>query len=149
MTQLLLQRRFLQALGLADEGQIFPDGLLQVQRRALRQIADASFGLGRLLEDVIAAHRHPSFRGGKAAGEDVHGGRFSRAVRPQQAVDDPLLNVEGEVRDGGVAAIAFGQPSYFDQSRSLPFCPAEPGGPLVLTVVGKTETSLKEAVNKL
>ena len=56
----------------------------------------------------------------KAAGDDVHRGRFARAVRPEKPVYLALLNGEAYVGYGGVRAVSLGQVTDRDQCPRLP-----------------------------
>ena len=96
------------ALGPGDEAQVLPGRPVQIQRRLLREIPDAAFGLGGILEDVEAVDFHLPGGGGEAAGHDVHGGGFSRAVGAEKPVDLSRFHGKGQIVHGGVPAVALG-----------------------------------------
>ena len=97
-----------QALCLTDKGQIFLRRFVWIQRRLLREIPDQPFGLLRLLQNIKAADFDGAVRWGKAPGHDVHRGRFPRAVRPEKAVNVPVLNFKGQVIHRQKVAIVLG-----------------------------------------
>ena len=55
------------------EIKVLHDGHVKVQRRKLRQIADAFLCLLRLLQDIVAVDQHLALRRCQIAGDDVHG----------------------------------------------------------------------------
>ena len=97
-----------QALRVSDEGEIFPRRPVHVERRLLRQIAQQPLRRARILKDVVPVDLHLAGAGGEAAGHDVHGRGFPGPVRAEEAVDLPVLNVEREVRNGEMRAVALG-----------------------------------------
>lgn len=104
LVQILLGHPF----GLTDEGEVFPGGPIQVEGRPLRQVTQQTLGRAGLLENVMPTHGDGTRRGGQTSRHDVHGGGLSCPIGAQQAVDLPLLDVEGQVGNGGVGAIPFG-----------------------------------------
>lgn len=76
---------------------------------------------GGLVGDVVAVDFDRTVRGRNVAGNNVHGGRFARAVGAEQAVDAAILHGEADVVHRGVAAVALCQMLYFDQSAHSPF----------------------------
>ena len=117
---LLSRLRARKAPRAGDKAQIFRGRHVGVQRRNLRQITDALFCFQRLFKDVVPVDRNLALRGGKAAGDDVHRGRFARAVRPEKPVYLALLNGEAYVGYGGVRAVSLGQVTDRDQCPRLP-----------------------------
>ena len=72
----------------------------------------------------MAVDGHGAVGGRQVAGDDIHGRRLARAVRPQQAVDAAVLNGKADVIHSGMAAVAFRQ--MFDlYQNALPFFYAE------------------------
>ena len=115
---------FAGALQLGHKQQVFPHSHILVQRRLLRQIADAGLGGGGFLGNIMAVDGHGAVGGRQVAGDDIHGRRLARAVRPQQAVDAAVLNGKADVIHSGMAAVAFRQMFDLDQN-ALPFFYAE------------------------
>ena len=94
---------------------------LRVEGRGLGQVADAGPGRPGLLGQRVAADCHRPVGGRKVAGEDVPASALARAVRPEQAVDLPVPDGEGQVLDRRAGAVAPGQMGYFDQKADTPF----------------------------
>lgn len=115
LVDLPLQFRPTQALGLSNEPQVLLRRLVHVERRLFREIADQPFGLLRLLKNVVAVNANGPLCGGQAAGHDVHGGGFPRAVGTKKAVDLSAVHSEAQIGDRCVAAIPLGQMLDFDQ----------------------------------
>ena len=67
------------------EIKVLHDGHVKVQRRKLRQIADVLLCAHWILQDIDAVDERLSARGGEVAGQHIHRGGLSRAVRPQEA----------------------------------------------------------------
>ena len=97
------------ALGLRHKAQILPGRLVGVERRDLRQVADALLGLPRLLEDVVPVDLHLAGRGRQAPCHDVHRRGFAGTVGTQKAVDMALPDGEGNVVHRREVAVPFGQ----------------------------------------
>ena len=114
-------RLFAGALQLGNEQQILLHGHILIQRRQLRQVADAGLGRGGLVGNVVAVDFDRAVRGRNVAGNNVHGGGLARAVGAEQAVDAAILHGEADVVHRGVAAVALCQMLYFDQSAHSPF----------------------------
>ena len=114
------QRRAAQALGLAHKAQVFQRRHVQIDRRLLRQIADAAFGLVGLVKDVIPVDGHSAGRGRQAAGDNVHGCAFSRAVGAEKAVNLSLFDGDAQVVDGDMVAVLFAQMLNFNQEQVPP-----------------------------
>ena len=106
---------------LGHKQQIFLHGHILVQRRQLRQVADAGFRGGRFIGNVVAVDFHRAVGGGNVASDDIHGGRLARAVGAEQAVDAAILDGETDIIHRCVAAVALCQMLYFDQSAHTPF----------------------------
>ena len=94
-------------LDLGDELEIFDDAHVGVERRRLRQIAGAAFGLDRLVEDVEPGDDGVAFRGRHVAGQDPHRRRLAGAVRSEEAEDLPALDAKAHVVHRGHPAVAF------------------------------------------
>ncbi len=102
------------ALDRGDEGQVVAHRHLRIERRVLRQVADALLHLERLLEDVEAAHFHAAARRRDHAGEDAHGGGLAGAVGSEEAQDLARLHLEGDVLYGLQVAVVLHQMRDFD-----------------------------------
>ena len=87
------------ALCLRNESQIFAGRHVHVQRRLLRQIADALLGFNRLLENIMAVDDDRTGGRCETAGNDVHRRGFTRAVRAEKSVDLSLFNGFRHSRD--------------------------------------------------
>src|SRR5262249_30896329 len=90
---------------------------LRVERRDLRQVADAPLDLVGLLEDVEPRDLHRPARRGKVAGEDPHGGGLPGAVRAEEAEDLSLRHGEGEVLHRDPVAVPLAEPGDLDHRR--------------------------------
>ena len=106
--QLVCQLLFLQTLGFPYKGQVLQGSLIDIDRGLLRQVADESLGLLRLLQNVKITDLDKSLRGGETAGHNVHSGGFPGSVGSQKAVDMSVFNLEGQVIDSQKVAIVFG-----------------------------------------
>ena len=95
-------RLFAGALQLGNEQQILLHGHLLIQRRQLRQVADAGLSRGGLVGDVVAVDFDRAVRGRNVAGNNVHGGRFARAVGAEQAEDLAVAHRKGQIFNGRV-----------------------------------------------
>src|SRR5205809_6287978 len=71
----------------ADELEVFVRGERVVEYRLLGDIADASFGLERLLDHVESRDRRASAVGEEQSGENFHRRRLARAVGAEEAED--------------------------------------------------------------
>ena len=109
------------ALQLCGKAQIFLHRHIRIERRLLRQIADAGPRLSRLLQHIVAVDGHGAAGGGNVPGEDVHRGGFARAVGAEQAVNHALLHEKAQVVHRQVAAIPLGEMLYFDQESTRSF----------------------------
>ena len=131
-----------QPLGLPHEAQVFLRRFAHIEGGLLRQVADEALGLVGFFKDIVAVDADVTLGGGKASGHDVHGGGFARAVGPQEAVDLPVLDAEGEVVHGLEVAVAFCQMLYFDHweaSFAVSF------GPITVIIAAQAERKLKRA----
>jgi hypothetical protein len=120
------------ALDLRHERQVFSNRHVGVQWRRLRQIAGATFGFDRLVEDVEAGHDGLAFGGRHVARQDAHGRRLSGAVRPQEAEDLAALDAEADVFYCRHGAVPLGQMLNFNHARLLSGLPSG-GQPKMLT----------------
>ena len=96
------------------EGEELPHPHLVVERRRVREEADALAHLVRVAHHVVAVDDGPPRGGQQHAPENLQGGRLPRAVEPQEADDLAPLDAEGEAADGRVAAVVPGQPLDVD-----------------------------------
>ena len=108
-------------LRLGDEAQVFADRHIRIHRRNFRQIADAFLRRDGLFENIVPVDDHLALARRKAAGNDVHCGRFARAVRAEQAVYLARLDGETQIVHGQMGAVALRQMSDLDQLDS-PSC---------------------------
>src|SRR5579884_2165779 len=67
----------------------------------------------RLLENVVSCNAGFSFGGRQEAGQNAHGGGFSRSVRPQETHDLTFLDFKTYVIYSRSPAIALGQTLHF------------------------------------
>ncbi len=84
---------------LEDRQQILLDGQLPKDRRFLRQVADAALRaqIHRQRRDVVVAERHRAAVRTDQSDDHVEGRRLARAVRPEEADDLALGDVDGDV----------------------------------------------------
>ena len=92
-----------------DKVQIAHDGHIQVQRRQLRQIADLCLCLDRIFQNVDAVNQCLSGCGADIAGEHIHGGGLSGAVRSQKSQDLTVLYGKADVVDRQLIPVLFRQ----------------------------------------
>ena len=107
------------ALRFGNKAQVFLRRHIKVQRRDLRQIADAALRRDRFLKNIVPVDRDGALRCGKAAGQDVHGCGFPSAVRPEKAIDFALLHGKAQIIHREVVAVPFCQMFDFDQNPFL------------------------------
>ena len=108
------------ALGPGHKPQILPGRPVHVHRGLLREVPQVPLCRHGILENVYSVNAHLSGGGGKTSGENVHGGGFSRPVGPQKAVDLPIGDGKGQVRQGKVVSVPLCQVGYFNQRNFLP-----------------------------
>ena len=94
---------------LADKFEVLGGAHLRVERRSLRQVADAPLDLQRVLEHVEAGHGGGAIGGREKAREHAHGGGLPGAVRSEEADNLALLYLEGNVVHSGISRVSFGQ----------------------------------------
>ena len=111
---------FAGALQLGHKKQILPRGHLRIERRQLRQIADAGLGLCGFLCNIMAVDSHGAVCGGNIAGYDIHRGGLACPVGTQQPVNAAVLDGEADILHRGVAAVALCQMLYLNQSAHSP-----------------------------
>ena len=92
-----------------DKVQIPHDGHIHIERRQLRQIADASLRLNGFLQDILAVDERLTGSGADIAGQHVHGRGFSGAVRTKQTENLAVLCDKIDVADGNLIPVVFGQ----------------------------------------
>src|SRR4051812_38393023 len=63
----------------------------------------------RLLDDVEAGDARAALVRLEQGGEDAHGGRLARAVRPQQAQHGALLRLQVDAGEGVDVAVGLGE----------------------------------------
>ena len=91
------------------ELQVLEHAHLEVERRALRQVAEALAHLERLVEDVVAVDpRRPAGRRDEAR-EDAHRGRLAGAVWAEKADDFAAPNLEVDLVERAERPEALGQ----------------------------------------
>ena len=96
--------------GVRGEAEILVDGHLQVQRRALREIAEARANVQGVVEDVMALHLRHARGGRDEAREDAHGGRLAGAVGTEEADDLAAAHLEADIVERTERAVTLGQP---------------------------------------
>ncbi len=90
----------------------------RVERRVFREIADAAADFEALLEHVMPGDPGGPFRGRHVAGENAHGGGFSRPVGAEEAQNLPFFHSEGDVVHHFAPAIGFAYMFDFDHAHS-------------------------------
>ena len=119
----IIQMRFLALaahfLDFADELQVFFYRHIHIQRRQLRQVADAAFGLARLLQDIHSVDQDLSLAGGNIAGNHVHRGALARTVAPQETQNFALVDRKGNIVDRAFGTVTFGYVLKFDHTLAL------------------------------
>src|ERR1041385_353643 len=101
------------AFDAADELEIRAHGHVVIERRVLRQIADAPPRFARLLDDVEALDRDGALGRRHEAGDDAHRRRLARAVRPEQAQNLAVLGAEADVVDRAKVAVVLREAAHF------------------------------------
>ena len=98
-----------QSLRAADKEQVLVGGHIGVERRQLGQIPDLFFRIHGVLVNVQSVDGDRAGGRGKAPGDDVHRGGFSRAIRTQESVHASLLHGKAHIAHRGKIAVLFGQ----------------------------------------
>ncbi len=102
------------------EVQVLRHRHVHIHRRLLRQVADALFGLLRLLQDVVAVDDDFALGGGEITGHHVHGGGFASTIWAEKTVDFPFLDGQVQVVHRQVAAIPLDQiPEFYHRGSSF------------------------------
>ena len=103
-----------EALQPRAELQELPHPHVEMDGVVLRHVADPPPHLVRLVEDIETRHPRRAARRRHEAGEDAHGGRFARAVRPEEPDDLPATDRERKSVHGRAARIAFREVADLD-----------------------------------
>ena len=106
------------ALRPGHKTQIFLRRPVHVQRRKLRQIPQMLLGGHGVLKNIHAVNPDPAGGSGKAAGQNVHGCGFSRAVGAQKAIDLSFRDGKGQIIQRQMTSVSFGQMRYFNQGNA-------------------------------
>ena len=108
----LIQRRGQVASGhpaeLTDEGEIFRDRKLLIQRGSFWQVADPAFDLERPIGAVESGHTSGSLGWRHEAGQDSHRGGFSCSVRAEESQHLAFRDREGYSVDGRMMSVPLG-----------------------------------------
>ena len=83
------------AADLGDELQVVLHGHGAIARRRFGQVPEVGLRRNRIGRDVVPVDDSRAARRRQKAGDHPHGGRFSRAVRPQEAQHFAFLDAEG------------------------------------------------------
>ena len=105
----LLEGVLVELSQVAREAEVLEHAHLEVERRALRQVAEALTDLQRLVEDVVAVDARRAPGRGDEAREDAHRGRLAGAVGAQEADDFATTNLEVDLVDRTERAEALAQ----------------------------------------
>jgi hypothetical protein len=106
------------ARGTRGKAQVFGDVQFAVQRRGLRQVADARLGRHRLIEQIDAADADFAGARRQIAGQHLHGRGFAGAVRPEQAQHLAMPYLKVKPADCGMFAVAARKtPGAYSQFR--------------------------------
>jgi hypothetical protein len=103
-----------QAVGAAEEREVFAHREVAVQRELLRDVADALAGLRARMPQVDAGHAQLAAAGGQQAAEHAEGGGLARAVGAEQAEDLAAPHREAGAGHGGEIAEAAHEVFHFD-----------------------------------
>src|SRR5262249_19609304 len=98
-----------------DELEVLAHREVVVEREALRHVADPRLDLLGFAADVEAEAGAAPGVGREQAAQHADGRGLSRAVRPEEAVDQPALDPHGEVAHHGAAGERFGQTLAVDR----------------------------------
>src|SRR5260221_540504 len=107
------------ALDPSREIEVFADFHLGVERRRLRQGADMTLHVERLLEHVKPADRGLTLSGWKEASQDAHRGGLPGPVRAEESHDVALLHFKADVVNRGCAAVPLGESLYLNHERLI------------------------------
>ena len=124
---LLLALRTLDPLKLCHKVQILLHGHFRVERRLLRQKAEAAARRDGLALQIVAADGDGAGRRLQAAGEHIERRGLARAVRPDEAADRPALDRERQVAHRVVCRVAPREMADLDHLDS-PFVSPSPSG---------------------
>src|SRR5256885_2909516 len=102
---------------------------LVVERRGLRQVADAAAHLLRFREDVEAGHTRRPGRRADVAGEDSHRGGLAGAVRAEEPEHLARGDRERHVLHGRALAVVLGEALDFDQVPAFSLSTSGRSGP--------------------
>src|SRR5256885_16245130 len=101
----------------AEVGEIFeqlPTGEVGVERRLARHIADQPLDVERPIPAVETGDPSRARIGPQERHEDANGGRLARAVRAEKSEHLALSDLERDIDDAPLSAVAFVQLLYFD-----------------------------------
>ena len=89
-----------------------------IERGSLRQIADASFDLERLLKAIIASDPRDSLGGRHEAGQDPHSCGLAGSVGTEEGQHLALAHREGNPFDGRMIPVTFGDVLNFNHREA-------------------------------
>ena len=69
--------------------------------RLFRHVAENAAERDHVFANILAFEKHVPFVRPQHAGNDLHGGRFARAVRAQKTDNFARRNLEADILDGG------------------------------------------------
>jgi hypothetical protein len=89
--------------------EVFVHAEVAVQRRQFRQVTDGGLGGARVFEQIVPGDRDASRARRQIAGEHLHGGGFSCAVRAEKSQHLALAHGEADVIHGLQCPVGAGQ----------------------------------------
>jgi hypothetical protein len=92
---------------LGDKGEIIANRQLRVERRCLREVADATADLHGRVEDVEARDDGSPLGGGEKTGQDAHRRGLARAVGPDEAEQLATGDLEAHLVDRQAVPVPF------------------------------------------
>ena len=109
-----------QVVEAADQHQVLPAGEGLVDGRELPGQADHRPHLRRLLHHVVAGDHRPPAVGRQEGGQDAHGGRLARPVRPEEPEDAAGGHGQVDAVEGPDGAVGLAQALDDDGGRHSP-----------------------------
>lgn len=109
----------LHAAEAASEIEIFDHLHFGIERRVFGQVAEVFADLLGFVEDVVAIDGGSSAGGRKVAGQHLEGGRFARAIGPEEADNFAAGDFKGDMVDGEDVAIGLGELLNGNHSEDL------------------------------
>ena len=105
------------AIEAAEEPQVLIPREVGIDRQPLRDHSEGLLEPGRVLVEGLAVDAHRPTIGGQEPGQDHHGGRFARTIRPQQAENLPRTDLKAQVMQGDEIPVLFVQVLDFQQAH--------------------------------